>query len=235
MGPPARQPRLSTHLSGISTMKALAFFLALLLVAPASLAQVPPPQTDAAPAEASVDIVSTLDAAGTFSILVDALRDTGLADALASGETYTIFAPTDEAFQQLPAGTLDGLNANELTDLLRYHVLVGAVSSGEAAGLSSAPTVQGDALSLTTTGDALTVNGAVVTEADLEASNGVIHVIGTVLTPEPTREQERMEDQDRMEERMEHDEMSGESTPDAERISTEENVSDSPAETDDER
>lgn len=190
-------------------MKPLLLVLALLLAAPASLAQGEVSVTNDTAANASADIISTLDDAGSFSILVSALRDTGLADALASGETYTLFAPTDEAFQQLPAGTLDALSADELADLLRYHLVVGAVSSSEAAALPSTPTVRGDDLTLAATGDALTVNGVVVTEADIAASNGVIHVIGNVLTPAPT---EPSMEEDRMEEdKMDHDGMDGES------------------------
>ena len=200
-------------------MKPTLLILALVLAAPLSVAQETTPAkakhdhakavptetaaltVDVADDAAAPDIVSTLDASGDFTILVQALRDTGLAEALAGSETFTLFAPTDAAFQKLPAGTLDGLGQEQLVEILRYHLLVGPVSSAEAAAQPTAPTVQGDAVTLAATGDALTVNGAVVTEADLAASNGVIHVIDTVLMPRadalsaPIDEQPTIDDQ----------------------------------------
>lgn len=159
--------------------------LALLLAVPASFAQ---GTMTAAPAEqeqtaAQEDILATLTDRGDFTILVSALRDTGLDAALASGDTFTLFAPNDAAFQKLPAGTLEALTPEELTDILRYHLLVGAVPSQDAAALDTAPTVQGNDLTLAPTDAGLTVNGAAITEADVQASNGVIHVIDTVLLP----------------------------------------------------
>ena len=159
-----------------------ALLLALLLAAPAGLAQVTtaPATADAA----DQDLIATLDARGDFTILVDALRDTGLDAALATGETFTLFAPTDAAFQKLPAGTLESLTPEQLTDILRYHLLAGAVTSQSAAAIAAAPTVQGDDLTLAATAEGqLSVNDATVTEADVQASNGVIHVVDTVLMP----------------------------------------------------
>lgn len=157
-----------------------ALLLALLLAAPASLAQ-----ATIAPADAAdQDLVATLDARGDFTILVDALRDTGLDAALTTDETFTLFAPTDAAFQKLPAGTLEALTPEQLTDILRYHLLAGAVTSQNAATIAAAPTVQGDELALVAAAEGkLSVNDAAVTEADMQASNGVIHVIDTVLIP----------------------------------------------------
>lgn len=155
----------------------LAFALAVLLLGPTASAQ------DYSADTAEQDLLATLEERGDFSILVGALRDTGLDAALATGETFTLFAPTDAAFQQLPAGTLENLSPEELTEILRYHLLVGTVPSQDATALSSAPTVQGSELSLATTDGQLTVNGAAITEADVQASNGVIHVVDTVLMP----------------------------------------------------
>ena len=175
-------------------MKATTLLLVLLFAAPLSLAQdtpavTPDPATEAAPeADAKIvvadDLVSALEAAEQFTVLVQALRDTGLDAALSGTETFTVFAPTDEAFAKLPAGTLDALTPDELTRVLRYHVLMGTVTSADAAALTAAPTVEGSEIKIAM-GDALTVNDATVTEADLEVSNGVIHVIDTVLMPGP--------------------------------------------------
>ncbi len=165
------------------TTRSFAALLVLLLAAPLSFAQgeaEPQMQT----AQADEDIVATLADRGDFTILVDALRSTGLDAALASGDTFTLFAPTDAAFAKLPAGTLDTLTPEQLTGILRYHVLVGAASSEDAAALDSAPSVQGGDLTFASSDAGLTVNGAAITEADVPASNGVIHVIDTVLLPE---------------------------------------------------
>ena len=173
-------------------MKLAALLLALLLLAPQSIAQDTPQDTPVEPVAdvteetvASDDIVSALDAAGNFTILVKALRDTGLDTALSGTETFTVFAPTDEAFQKLPEGTLESLTADDLVGILRHHVLIGAVNSTDAATLDTAPTVEGGELAIATTEEGLTVGGANVTEADIETSNGIVHVIDTVLLPSP--------------------------------------------------
>ena len=178
-----------------------AALLALLLAAPVSLAQ-----GDAAELQvqaAQEDLVATLVNRGDFTILVDALRSTGLDAALASGDTFTLFAPTDAAFAKLPAGTLEGLTPEQLTGILRYHVLVGAASSEDAAALDAAPSVQGSDLTFDASDAGLTVNGAAITEADVQASNGVIHVIDTVLLPETDAPM----DDDMMDEEMHEDHM----------------------------
>ncbi|MEP0547033.1 MAG: fasciclin domain-containing protein [Rhodothermales bacterium] len=187
----------------------LAALLALLLAAPVSLAQ-----GDAAELQAQAaqeDIVTTLVDRGDFTILVDALRSTGLDAALASGEAFTLFAPTDAAFAKLPAGTLEGLTPEQLTGILRYHVLVGAASSEDAAALDAAPSVQGSDLTFYASDAGLTVNGAAITEADVQASNGVIHVIDTVLLPEADAPM----DDDMMDEEMHEEHMDKEMMDDA--------------------
>ncbi|MEM1041421.1 MAG: fasciclin domain-containing protein [Bacteroidota bacterium] len=172
---------------------ALSLLTLLLLAAPASFAQETAPPEDGAAA----DLLTTLESLGDFTVLVQALRDTGLDAALAGGETFTLFAPTDDAFQALPAGTLDGLSSEQLTGILRRHVLVGAVSSEDASALGTAATVEGSSLDIIATGDGLMVGNALVSNADVQASNGVIHVISAVLLPDAAPEQDG---QDRMDE-----------------------------------
>jgi uncharacterized surface protein with fasciclin (FAS1) repeats len=132
----------------------------------------------------SKNIVETAREAGSFTTLLAAVDAAGLADELADGGPFTVFAPSDEAFAKLPAGTVESLLADpaKLTDVLTYHVVPGRVSAAEAAALSSAPTVQGTALPLAANGGVVAGDAHVVT-ADIEASNGVIHVIDRVLLP----------------------------------------------------
>jgi uncharacterized surface protein with fasciclin (FAS1) repeats len=184
-------------------MKSLFSFVllfAIALAAPASLAQ-----ESAAYDNETQDLISTLEAQGNFTTLVSALRDTGLDEALASDETFTLFAPTDEAFDALPEGTLENLSAEQLIEILRYHVLVGAAASQDAVTLDAVPTVQGSELDLTTADGQLMVNDATVTEADIQASNGIIHVIDTVLMPEAKMDESAM-DGDAMEQDYDSDE-----------------------------
>lgn len=211
-------------------MKAPALLLlAFLLAAPVAMAQGEVTLTRTAPAEASADILATLEASGNFTTLVAALRSTGLADALTGSETYTLFAPTDEAFKARP--DLAALNNDELTELLRTHLLVGAVSSGDAAARTSVSSVQGETLAISATGDAFTVNGVVVTEADIAASNGVIHVIDAPLAPEPVQEKPAT-DEPTMDHHPATDHDSPAKSDTADEIGADENVS-APAETDD--
>jgi len=191
----------------MKSLLSFALLLAFVLAAPATFAQT----TDAYESDAQ-DLVATLDAQGNFTVLTSALRDTGLDDALASGDTFTLFAPTDEAFQNLPVGTLESLSLEQLTEVLRYHVLVGTVPSQDAVTLDAAPTVQGSELALSTTDGVLSINDATVTTADIEASNGVIHVIDAVLMPElETKDEGTMDGESAME--IEDIEDDGEPTP----------------------
>ncbi len=137
---------------------------------------------------AKADIVDTALNNGQFNTLVAALQTAGLADTLKGAGPYTVFAPTDEAFKKLPPGTLDALlkpeNKQALTDLLTYHVVAGKVMSKDIKGKTSTPTtVEGDALAIDATQKAVMVDNAAVIKADVAASNGVIHVIDTVLMP----------------------------------------------------
>ena len=132
----------------------------------------------------SKNIVETAREAGSFTTLLAAVDAAGLGDTLADGGPFTLFAPGDEAFAKLPTGTLESLLADQarLTEVLTYHVVAGWVTAADAAELSSARTVQGAELPITTNGG-VHVGGAKVVGADIEASNGVIHVIDSVLLP----------------------------------------------------
>jgi len=142
----------------------------------------------AAAGSAQKDIVDTAVAAGTFNTLAAALQAAGLADTLKGKGPFTVFAPTDEAFNKLPAGTVDSLlkpaNKEKLKAILLYHVVSGDVTAAEVMKLSSAKTVNGQDLKLKVNNGTVMVNDAKVVKADVLASNGVIHVIDTVLLPE---------------------------------------------------
>ncbi len=131
------------------------------------------------------DIVDTAVAAGNFSTLATALQAAGLVDVLKGDGPFTVFAPTDEAFAALPAGTLDALLADKekLTAVLTYHVVPGEVMSGQVVKLSEAKTVNGASIDIMTHDGSVMINDAKVVAADVQASNGVIHVINKVLLP----------------------------------------------------
>ncbi len=137
--------------------------------------------------ESEPDIVDIAASNGNFNTLVAAVTAAGLVDTLKGEGPFTVFAPTDAAFAALPAGTVDSLllpeNKDQLTAILTYHVVPGAVTSDQLAGqrLSSA-TVNGTEVHIDGT-DGVTVENATVTTADIIASNGVIHVIDSVLLP----------------------------------------------------
>lgn len=132
------------------------------------------------------DIVDTAIAAGSFTTLVAAVEAAGLVDALRDDGPLTVFAPTDDAFAALPEGTVDSLllpeNRETLVSILTYHVVPGAVMSGDLTDGMEATTLQGAPVTIMTEGG-VTVNGANVVTADIEASNGVIHVIDSVILP----------------------------------------------------
>ncbi|WP_254277049.1 fasciclin domain-containing protein [Halomonas sp. 3H] len=138
--------------------------------------------------EASADIVDTAVAAGQFETLVAAVEAAGLVDTLKGEGPFTVFAPTDEAFAALPEGTLEELlmpeNQETLQAILTYHVVAGKVMAEDAMGLESAETVQGQSITITTMDGSVMINDATVIQADIETSNGVIHVIDGVLLPE---------------------------------------------------
>ena len=133
------------------------------------------------------DIVDTAVSAGKFNTLVAAVKAAGLVDTLKSQGPFTVFAPTDEAFAKLPAGTVETLlkpeNKQKLVSILTYHVIPGAVKSGDIAGKKIAvKTVQGQDIKVNATKGVM-INDAKVAMADIVTSNGVIHVIDMVILP----------------------------------------------------
>jgi len=139
-------------------------------------------------AASAQDIVDTAVSAGAFNTLVKAVQAADLVDTLKGDGPFTVFAPSDEAFARLPAGTLDNLlkpeNKSQLQAILTYHVLPGKVMSSDAAMVSSAKTVNGQSFKITKSADGLMVDEANVVNADILASNGVIHVIDRVIVPQ---------------------------------------------------
>tara|TARA_R110000751_G_scaffold220432_1_gene323072 strand:- start:7336 stop:7929 length:594 start_codon:yes stop_codon:yes gene_type:complete len=134
----------------------------------------------------SKDIVDTAVEAGSFKTLVAAVQAAGLVDTLKGEGPFTVFAPTDDAFAALPEGTVENLlkpeNKDQLTAVLTYHVVPGKVMSSDLSNNMMAKTVQGGDVTIMTEGG-VTVDGANVVTADIEASNGVIHVIDAVILP----------------------------------------------------
>lgn len=132
------------------------------------------------------DIVDTAVAAGSFNTLVAAVTAAGLGATLKGTGPFTVFAPSDDAFAKLPAGTVDELvkpeNKAKLTAILTLHVVSGKVMAADITGPMTPASVGGEALHIATD-HGVTVNGATVTKADIECTNGVIHVIDTVLMP----------------------------------------------------
>lgn len=134
---------------------------------------------------AKQDIVDTAVAAGSFKTLAAALDAAGLVETLKGPGPFTVFAPTDAAFAQLPAGTVDGLlkDKAKLTSILTYHVVPGKVMAADVIKLDGAKTVNGQSVTIKVVDGKVQVDNAAVTQADIETSNGVIHVIDTVLMP----------------------------------------------------
>ena len=139
------------------------------------------------PLAKAADIVDTAVSAGNFKTLVAAVKAAGLVDTLKGKGPFTVFAPTDDAFAKLPSGTVDTLlkpeNKAKLVAILTYHVVPGKVMSAEVAGKKAmVKTVEGSEISVDGTNGVM-INNAKVIKADIETSNGVIHVIDTVLMP----------------------------------------------------
>ncbi len=160
------------------------FILALLLVFIVSLVgcQQQPPAPPPTP-----DIVDTAIADGNFTTLVAALEAAELVDALKADGPFTVFAPTDEAFAQLPEGTVEALllpeNQEQLQSILLYHVVVGSVLAEDVVEMTSAETLEGQEVAIAVVDDEVMINDAKVITADIICSNGVIHVIDAVLLP----------------------------------------------------
>lgn len=142
--------------------------------------------TTASAAAPTKDIVDTAVGAGSFKTLAAALQAGGLIDALKGQGPFTVFAPTDAAFAKLPAGTVENLlkpeNHDKLVAILKYHVVAGKVTSDQVVKLPDAVTLQGQKLVITTDGG-VKINGVNVVTVDVQATNGVIHVVDAVLLP----------------------------------------------------
>lgn len=164
-------------------MKAIATSILLGL-----FAMISPASADEAKAAPKKDIVDTAVAAGSFKTLAAALGAADLVKVMKGDGPFTVFAPTDEAFAKLPKGTVETLlkpeNKSKLIDILTYHVVAGKVMSGTAVTLNKATAVNKKDIALAVKGKSLTLNdSAKVVTADIECSNGVIHVIDTVILP----------------------------------------------------
>ena len=135
----------------------------------------------------AANVVETANQAGTFKTLLAAAQAAGLADALATTQNITVFAPTDEAFAKLPAGTVESLlkpeNKDQLVAILTYHVVPGTVKAKDVVGLSEAKTVNGKAAKIAVKDGTVMIDGAKVVKTDITSKNGVIHVIDAVILP----------------------------------------------------
>lgn len=178
--PPVAWERPSHRVQGARTMKFKIRNFAITTLAALGIA------AGAASARAA-DIVETAVAAGQFKTLAAALNGAGLVSTLKGSGPFTVFAPTDAAFAKLPAGTVENLlkpeNKDKLTAILTYHVVPGKVMAADVVKLQEAKTVNGKPLKISTKGSGVMINDATVTKADIAASNGVIHVVDTVILP----------------------------------------------------
>jgi len=166
----------------MSILRSVALAMALVFVAT--------PAAFAGSSMAKKDIVETAQAVGEFETLVAAVQAAGLVETLKGEGPFTVFAPTDDAFAKLPDGTVENLlkpeNKDQLVSILTYHVVPGKVMASDVQGQQlEVETVEGSKLSVDGT-DGVTVDGATVTMPDVAASNGVIHVIDTVVIPGST-------------------------------------------------
>jgi uncharacterized surface protein with fasciclin (FAS1) repeats len=160
--------------------------LAIVLAACSSAASPTPSPATPTPTPALGDIVATADTAGSFKTLLAAAKAAGLVETLQGKGPFTVFAPTDEAFAALPAGTLDGLlkDPEALKKILLYHVVAGAVTADKVVGLTSANSVEGAPIAIAVKDGKVYLNDtAQVVKTDILASNGVIHVIDKVILP----------------------------------------------------
>ena len=141
--------------------------------------------------EGKKDIVETAVAAGNFKTLATALTEASLIETLKGKGPFTVFAPTDEAFAKVPKADLDNLlkDKERLTNVLLYHVVAGKVMSADVVKLKSAKTVEGSAVKITLKGKTVMVDSAKVIAVDIKASNGVIHVIDSVIMPTTQKEE----------------------------------------------
>jgi uncharacterized surface protein with fasciclin (FAS1) repeats len=138
--------------------------------------------------EPTLDIVDTAVGAGSFNTLVTAVQAAGLVETLKGDGPFTVFAPTDDAFAKLPSGTVESLllpeNRDQLVSILTYHVVAGEVLAEDVVNLSSAATVQGSSVAIRVENGAVRIDEATVVQTDILTSNGVIHVIDSVILPQ---------------------------------------------------
>ncbi|MBA2355426.1 MAG: fasciclin domain-containing protein [Acidobacteria bacterium] len=134
------------------------------------------------------DIVDTAVGAGMFNTLVTAVKAANLVDTLKGAGPFTVFAPTDEAFAKIPKATLDALLKDQakLKEVLTYHVVAGKVMAADVVKMKAAKTVQGSSAKVSVNGSTVMIDDAKVVKTDIATSNGVIHVIDTVLMPKAT-------------------------------------------------
>jgi uncharacterized surface protein with fasciclin (FAS1) repeats len=167
-------------------MKSIMSTLTVVTVTALTIIAAPAPQIGLQ-AQQQQDIVETAVAAGSFTTLVKAIQAAGLVETLKGKGPFTVFAPTDEAFAKLPAATLTDLlkpeNKQKLTEILTYHVVPGKVAAADVTKLTSAKTVNGKSVRISMHGESVMVDGATVVKADVMASNGVIHVVDSVILP----------------------------------------------------
>ena len=159
--------------------------LAVVAVAAAAVLPASARAQAAAPAAPTQDIVATAVAAGSFTTLAKALQAADLVSTLQGPGPYTVFAPTDAAFAKLPAGTVDKLLADpaQLKQVLLYHVVPGRLLAADVVKLTSAKTAQGSDAKVSVAGGTAKIDGATIVKTDVQASNGVIHVIDSVILP----------------------------------------------------
>ncbi len=138
-------------------------------------------KTQMAAEKAAADILGTLQAKGDFETLLMALKKTGVDEVLMEKGPFTLFAPTDEAFASLPEGTLDNMTDEEIAELLQKHVIIDKVTAEQAASLGKAMSVNGESMKIKKMDTSLMVGYATVLEADIMATNGIIHTIDAVL------------------------------------------------------
>lgn len=167
-----------------TALRAALFAIAAAGLSPMASAQ---PIVGGAPMYPTKDIIDNAVNSADHTTLVAAVKAAGLVDVLKGKGPFTVFAPTDAAFAKLPAGTLDNLlkpeNKAQLTKVLTYHVVPGSVKAADVVKLTEAKTVQGQSVKIAVKDGKVSVDGAQVTATDIAASNGVIHVIDSVILP----------------------------------------------------
>ena len=203
----------TTLLNRIGIALTALFFAAAPLYAQDTTQAAPPSEEGM---QSGDDIVQVVLSRDDFSTLATALEAAGLIENLSGPGPYTVFAPTNEAFEKLPEGTVDELlkpeNRNQLAAILTYHVVPNEAMAADVTSMTEASTLLGAPLEISTSGDEVMVNDATVTETDIEASNGVIHVIDTVLLPPSPDQQgqgQMQEDTGEMEEMEEESDTTG--------------------------